>query len=81
MSFISSVFIFPPFPFPPPLPYLSYYRKPWYRVKIIGRYKLNKANRVYPDRDTNANACKDFKASGMTQDMYLLASILIHEYV
>lgn len=47
----------------------------------MDEYKLTRMDRVYPDRDTNANACADFAESGMTQDMYLLASILLHEYV
>ncbi|KAK4693902.1 hypothetical protein P7C71_g3582, partial [Lecanoromycetidae sp. Uapishka_2] len=35
---------------------------------------------VYPDYDPNADACKTWAEEGMTQDMLLLASILLHEY-
>ena len=35
---------------------------------------------VYPDRDDNANACNEWAADGMSQDMYLLGSVLLHEY-
>ncbi|KAK2756849.1 hypothetical protein FQN53_008549, partial [Emmonsiellopsis sp. PD_33] len=36
---------------------------------------------VYPDRDEIENACEEWEEEGMTQDMYLLGSILLHEYM
>lgn len=36
---------------------------------------------VYPNRDDNINACSNWSEEGMTQDMYLLGSIILHEYV
>ncbi|KAG8528663.1 uncharacterized protein KY384_006350 [Bacidia gigantensis] len=36
---------------------------------------------VYPNRDDQGDACAHFESEGgMTQDMYLLGSILLHEY-
>ena len=35
---------------------------------------------VYPNRDDNAGACAEWADEGMTTDMYLLGSILLHEY-
>ena len=35
---------------------------------------------VYPNRDDNADACSEWADEGMTTDMYLLGSILLHEY-
>lgn len=36
-------------------------------------------HRVYPDRDDDPNACSTWE-EGMAQDMYLLGSVLLHEY-
>ena len=36
---------------------------------------------VYPNRDDIHNACETWAEEQMTTDMYLLASILLHEYV
>lgn len=36
---------------------------------------------VYPDRDGIDDACAQWDDEGMTQDMYLLGSILLHEYM
>lgn len=36
--------------------------------------------RVYPDRDDNPDACSTWEDEEMTQDMYLLGSVLLHEY-
>ena len=35
---------------------------------------------VYPNRDDDADACGQWAEEGMTLDMYLLGSILLHEY-
>ncbi|MCJ1425510.1 hypothetical protein MMC29_003410 [Sticta canariensis] len=35
---------------------------------------------VYPDRDDNPDACNTWEDQGMSQDMYLLGSVLLHEY-
>ncbi|KAI0400451.1 hypothetical protein F4802DRAFT_482233 [Xylaria palmicola] len=36
---------------------------------------------VYPDRDAYADACQMWDEEGITQDMYLLGSVLLHEYM
>ena len=35
---------------------------------------------VYPNRDDDADSCGQWAEEGMTLDMYLLGSILLHEY-
>ena len=35
---------------------------------------------VYPNRGDDADACGRWEEEGMTLDMYLLGSILLHEY-
>lgn len=36
---------------------------------------------VYPDRDGIENACETWEDEGMTLNMYLLGSVLLHEYM
>ncbi|KAI1179715.1 hypothetical protein F4777DRAFT_574541 [Nemania sp. FL0916] len=36
---------------------------------------------AYPDRDTYANACSMWDKEGITHDMYILGSVLLHEYM
>ena len=35
---------------------------------------------VFPNRDDHADACSTWAEDGMTEDMYLLGSVLLHEY-
>ena len=53
-----------------------YYAQRW----VTECFTANATPRVYPDRDGNEHACADWEAEGMNQDMYLLGSILLHEY-
>lgn len=42
---------------------------------------LNDDAFVYENRDDKPNACKTWADEGMTTDMYMIASVLLHEYV